>query len=401
VAEKTKDEIALHVNHISKDFLLPHEKNTSIKSSIINIFRSKDKSIDIQHVLKDVSFEVKKGEFFGILGRNGGGKSTLLKIISEIYQPTSGTVVSKGKLVPFIELGVGFNPELTGRENIYLNGALLGFSRKEIDERYDDIVAFAELEEFMDQKLKNYSSGMQVRLAFSLAIRAEGDILVLDEVLAVGDTNFQRKCNDYFEKIKHENKTVILVTHNMDAVERYCSRAMLINEGKIVKIGDPSEVAQMYSDLNFEKKKSGVQKKLDDKKDFHVESFAVVNDKLADTINANKADKVTIRSIVASKKAIEDAVFGLIIYNSAGMPLFATNTRQTNQKLVIGKDNSTVVDIEIDNIFSNGEYVISSSLKSWDGMETYFAQKSENTFFISGRKHEFAIANPGYKIKIG
>ena len=160
-----------------------------------------------QHVLKDISFEVEKGDFFGILGRNGSGKSTLLKIISQIYEPEHGSVTVNGKLVSFIELGVGFNPELTGRENVYLNGALLGFSREEIDEMYDDIVDFAELKEFMNQKLKNYSSGMQVRLAFSVAIKAQGDVLILDEVLAVGDEAFQHKCNDYFLDRKKSGKT--------------------------------------------------------------------------------------------------------------------------------------------------------------------------------------------------
>ena len=162
-----------------------------------------------------------------------------MKIISQIYTPEHGSVTVKGKLVPFIELGVGFNPELTGRENVYLNGALLGFTRAEIDAMYDDIVEFAELEDFMDQKLKNYSSGMQVRLAFSVAIKAQGDILVLDEVLAVGDEAFQRKCDDFFTKVKKDpTKTVILVTHSMDAVKRYCNKAILIKDGNIIASGD-------------------------------------------------------------------------------------------------------------------------------------------------------------------
>jgi len=178
-----KSDIVLSVKDVTKDFYLPHEKQNSIKSAVVNLFKPRNKEADTQHALRGISFDIKEGEFFGILGRNGSGKSTTLKMISEIYQPTTGTVTHKGKLVPFIELGVGFNPELTGRENVYLNGALLGFSEKEIDARYDEIVAFAELENFMDQKLKNYSSGMQVRLAFAVATHAEADILVVDEVL--------------------------------------------------------------------------------------------------------------------------------------------------------------------------------------------------------------------------
>ncbi len=177
----TENNIAVKVEHVSKFFKLPTESTQSLRTTMVNRFRG-IKGYKEQHVLKDISFEVKKGDFFGILGRNGSGKSTLLKIISQIYYPEKGSVTVDGKLVSFIELGVGFNPELTGRENVYLNGALLGFSREEIDAMYDDIVDFAELRDFMHQKLKNYSSGMQVRLAFSVAIKAQGDILVLDEV---------------------------------------------------------------------------------------------------------------------------------------------------------------------------------------------------------------------------
>src|SRR6201996_9309255 len=182
------DDIAIKVNHVSKDFKLPHEKNNSIKSAAVNFYK-RNKGYEIQNALKDISFEIKKGEFFGIVGRNGSGKSTLLKMLAGIYTPTRGNIQVNGKLTPFIELGVGFNPELTGRENVFLNGALLGFNRKEMDVMYDDIVAFAEIEKFMDQKLKNYSSGMQVRLAFSIATRAQSDILLIDEVLAVGDAD--------------------------------------------------------------------------------------------------------------------------------------------------------------------------------------------------------------------
>lgn len=246
-------EIAIKVSKVKKDFHLPHEKNSSIKSAIVGVFRKKDKNYDTQHALKDISFDIPKGEFFGILGRNGSGKSTLLKILAEIYQPTKGTIKTNGKLVPFIELGVGFNPELTGRENVYLNGALLGFSRKEIDARYDEIVEFAELEDFMDQKLKNYSSGMQVRLAFSVATRAEADILLVDEVLAVGDADFQRKCYDYFKSLKKTGKTVIFVTHDMSAVREYCDRAILIEKGIITHQGKASMVADEYLKLFMNK----------------------------------------------------------------------------------------------------------------------------------------------------
>ncbi len=239
--------VVLRVNHVAKMFRLPTEQATGLKMAFLNWTKG-IKGYTEQHVLRDINFEVRQGDFFGIVGRNGSGKSTLLKIISQIYTPEHGSVTVKGKLVPFIELGVGFNPELTGRENVYLNGALLGFTRAEIDAMYDDIVEFAELEDFMDQKLKNYSSGMQVRLAFSVAIKAQGDILVLDEVLAVGDEAFQRKCDNFFAEIKKDpTKTVILVTHSMDSVKKYCNKAILIKDGEIIASGDKNDVADRYT----------------------------------------------------------------------------------------------------------------------------------------------------------
>ena len=243
--------IAVKVDHVSKYFKLPTEATNSLRTTLVNRFRG-IKGYKEQHVLKDINFEVEEGDFFGIVGRNGSGKSTLLKIISQIYVPEKGKVTVNGKMVSFIELGVGFNPELTGRENVYMNGALLGFSTNEIDNMYDGIVEFAELEEFMNQKLKNYSSGMQVRLAFSVAIKAQGDVLILDEVLAVGDEAFQRKCNDYFMERKKSGKTTILVTHDMGAVKKYCNRAVLIEDGLVKAYGEPFNVANQYSYDNTE-----------------------------------------------------------------------------------------------------------------------------------------------------
>ena len=256
--------VVLSVDHVAKDFRLPTEQANGLKMAFLNWTKG-IKGYRVQHVLKDISFDVHQGDFLGIVGRNGSGKSTLLKIISQIYKPERGTVTVKGKLVPFIELGVGFNPELTGRENVYLNGALLGFSHEEMDEMYDDIVRFAELEDFMDQKLKNYSSGMQVRLAFSVAIKAQGDILVLDEVLAVGDEAFQRKCDNFFSEIKKDpTKTVILVTHSMESVKKYCTDAILIKDGMIVARGDKNDVADRYTLENLDVEKKEAERKEDD-----------------------------------------------------------------------------------------------------------------------------------------
>lgn len=261
---KRADGPAVIVSDLHKDFVLPQHKNTSIKQSFVNIGRGGGKVK--QKVLDGISFQVDKGDFFGIVGRNGSGKSTLLKILAGVYSPTSGSVELRGELTPFIELGVGFNPELSGRDNVFLNGALLGFSRKEMATMYDEIVDFAELGQFMDQKLKNYSSGMQVRLAFSIAVKARNDILIFDEVLAVGDEAFQRKCLDVFEQYKASGQTIILVTHDMETVKKFCNKAILLSEGNIIESGNPRKVANMYSDLNQEEIDRNTKTKNDKKK---------------------------------------------------------------------------------------------------------------------------------------
>lgn len=248
IETETDGDIAISVKNLHKSFKLPTEQAFGLKQAIFNRLRG-IKGYKNQKVLRGLNFEIKKGDFIGIVGRNGSGKSTLLKILAGIYYPEKGTITIDGNLVPFIELGVGFNPELTGRENVYLNGALLGFSNEEMDTMYDDIWEFAELKDFQDQKLKNYSSGMQVRLAFSIAIRARGDILLLDEVLAVGDAAFQEKCNNYFASLRDSNQTVILVTHSMENVRKFCDRAILIENGEIIKDGNPDKVADAYLKL--------------------------------------------------------------------------------------------------------------------------------------------------------
>lgn len=241
--------VIVEISKLTKSFKIPLEASSGVKQQLINILKGR-KGYRVFTPLKDISFTINEGDFFGIVGRNGSGKSTLLKTIAGIYTPNSGNVKVHGSLVPFIELGVGFNPELTGRENIFLNGALLGFSHEEMESMYSAIVEFAELEDFMEERLKNYSSGMQVRLAFSIAIRAHADILLLDEVLAVGDEAFQKKCYSYFDKLKREKRTVILVTHDMAAVERFCTKAVFIEDGHVKMIGKPYRIAAAYSRSN-------------------------------------------------------------------------------------------------------------------------------------------------------
>jgi ABC-2 type transport system ATP-binding protein len=350
------DEVVITVENVSKNFTLPHERVTSVKSAFTNLAKGKGrKNKETQHALRNISFEVKKGEFFGIVGRNGSGKSTMLKILAGIYQPTAGSVKTRGKLVPFIELGVGFNPELTGRENVYLNGAMLGFSKKEIDEMYDDIVDFAELSRFMDQKLKNYSSGMQVRLAFSMATRADADILIVDEVLAVGDADFQRKCFEYFKYLKKNKKTVVFVSHDMGAVKEFCERAILIEKNEIIKAGSSQEVAREYSQLFMGKSKQAhIGKKRWGNGDVSIQK---VKARLADGF-------VIVDTDIVVNRNVDKLIYGIHISAADGTEITAANNRMLDIADVksLVKGDKLLLQWKLLNIFNDGTYSITITL---------------------------------------
>jgi ABC-type polysaccharide/polyol phosphate transport system ATPase subunit len=236
--------LAIEAHGVSKTFFIPHEQRTTLREYIQHPLRRS--TYERNDALNDVSVTIENGEFFGVIGANGSGKSTLLKILAGIYRPDAGNVAVNGLLSPFIELGVGFNFELNARDNIRLTGTLMGLSEAKLRDRFDEILAFAELERFVDQKLKNYSSGMLLRLAYSIAIQVPFDILLLDEVLAVGDSNFQAKCFETFERFREARKTIVFVSHDLASVERFCDRAMLIEAGEVKALGTPAEVIDVY-----------------------------------------------------------------------------------------------------------------------------------------------------------
>ncbi|GAB4049561.1 ABC transporter ATP-binding protein [Catellatospora paridis] len=376
-------ELALSVTDVSKRFTLPHERITTVKSLFTGLVKRQSKIVnETQHALQDISFEVERGEFFGIVGRNGSGKSTLLKIMAGIYRPSTGSVVKTGRLVPFIELGVGFNPELTGRENVYLNGAMLGFSAREIEALYSDIVEFAELERFMDQKLKNYSSGMQVRLAFSMATRAKTDILLIDEVLAVGDADFQRKCFDYFKSLKKQNVTVVFVTHDMSAVREHCDRAMLIEDSRIVSIGDTDMITKQYFELfhlpapALHSDENGAEAEVEAEAEAEAEAqhpqvveqaeepapkrwgsmkAAFTSIDLSSSRVTDADDTISITCTAEAKESVEDAVFGFMIRNASGQPILGTNTEIKGQRpMSLAEGQKVVVRWSVPNVFNEG-----------------------------------------------
>jgi ABC-2 type transport system ATP-binding protein len=342
--------------------------------------------------LKDISFDVKKGEFFGVLGKNGSGKSTLLKVLAEIYQPSRGSVHTEGKLVPFIELGVGFNPELTGRENVYLNGALLGFSRKEIDARYDEIVEFAELEDFMDQKLKNYSSGMQVRLAFSVATRAEADILLVDEVLAVGDADFQRKCYNFFKSLKKSSKTVIFVTHDMGAVREYCDRAILIKDGEIAFEGESGKIADEYLKL-FNKVEDA-----DSEQDEGGGRWGTGAVRVSDSRVEIVEDTISVSvKLDVPSKSVDDVVVGIRLLDAEGNIVAGANSINAQggvRSIGMSAGEAHSLTFSFENILGTGTYTVGVTVRSADGVTVYDNIDSATRFSVSKDETYYPIVLP-------
>jgi len=373
--------IRVSVEHLGKEFKVPHERHSSLKSSVIN-FRKR--SFETFKVINDISFEVKEGEFFGILGRNGSGKSTLLKLLADIYTPSSGKLRVNGQLTPFIELGVGFNPELTGRENVFLNGAILGLNQREIEEKYDEIVAFAEIERFMDQKLKNYSSGMQVRLAFSIAIQAHNAILLIDEVLAVGDERFQQKCLEVFAKIKQDpSKTVIFVSHDMGSVQKFCDRAIVIHDGKLVYEGEAKGAVYEYKKLNFPEQITGSDVNEESKDRWG--SASIVLERLK-AIEIEKPDgrhniKMTLDIRVQEIKLLnKEIACGVAIWSAEGINIAGPNSLEYT---LTAQDGSVEYLIE-NHPLNTGTYKITAVLYDATSGETYDHHERRFNLSVAG-----------------
>lgn len=397
---------AISVKNVGKTFKLPHEKQSSIKGLLINAF--KKHGYEKQRVLDDISFDIKKGEFFGVIGRNGSGKSTLLKLLAGIYTPDSGSITVNGNLTPFIELGVGFNPELTGRENVFLNGALLGFNRKQMQAMYNDIVEFAELKRFMDQKLKNYSSGMQVRLAFSIAIRAKSDILLIDEVLAVGDLDFQNKCYNYFFDLKKRGQTVVLVTHDMSAIRKFCASAALIHDSKLIKVGTPEEIASQYETINLRaaetrlksanimpQKREGTREAVVER----VETYNVKTGKLQNTFASN--ENIGVRMVCTAHRNIKNPSLGFIFQDQQDITVFATNNWVKNEQTrQVTRGEKVTLETEIDNVFTDGKYTITCAIESEDFLTVYDRIKYIHIFMIGGHKLAHATTHPNHQMTV-
>jgi ABC-type polysaccharide/polyol phosphate transport system ATPase subunit len=318
--------VAIEARGVEKTFRIPSHRIDSLKERAVRPFaRVEYREL---RALRAVSFDVHKGEFFGIVGRNGSGKSTLLKVLASIYRADAGRVRMAGRVAPFIELGVGLDPELTARENVVLNGVMMGLSQGEARRRLDAVLDFAELRDFRELKLKNYSSGMMVRLAFSVMIQSDANILLIDEVLAVGDAAFQQKCGDAFDKMRVAGRTVVLVTHDMSAVQRHCSRAMLLHDGELRHIGDPEEAARRYLRLNFAQ--TDARSRARDQEampEMHARLVdAWFEDEAGERImNFEQGQPIRIRVVVEAREQLPHPVFGFHCTNADGVHVFGLN----------------------------------------------------------------------------
>ncbi len=319
--------VAVSVDNLTKTFRLPRQQVNTLKERVIHPLRSRE--YDEFAALKDITVDIARGEFFGIVGRNGSGKSTLLKCLAGIYQPNHGSVQVNGGLSPFIELGVGFNPDLAALDNVIINAVMMGMSRSDARERFDEVIAFAELEEFVDLKLKNYSSGMAVRLGFATAIQAEAEVLLVDEVLAVGDAAFQQKCFEEFKRLKDEGRTIVFVTHDMGAVQRFCDRALLIERGEMRALGDPRDIAREYNELNFGRlvhdsvEESG---RYGDHAAAEIVQSWVENDKRERVNDIAQGQRLTLALAMNFHEQIDEPIFGFALRNAMGHTVFATTS---------------------------------------------------------------------------
>jgi ABC-type polysaccharide/polyol phosphate transport system ATPase subunit len=343
--------LAIEVRNVSKSFRIPSNRLPTLKQRVLHPFQTQGHRQ--LHALDDVSLEVAQGEFMGIVGRNGSGKSTLLKLIASIYRADRGRIRVAGRLAPFIELGVGFNPEMTAYDNVVMNGVMMGLTRREARKRCDQVIEFAELEEFIELKLRNYSSGMRVRLAFAVMVQVDADVMLFDEVLAVGDAGFQERCSETFFGLRERGKTVVLVTHSMPSVMTYCHRAMLIESGRIETVGDPVEVATRYTELNFPRQRGEPS---DRRLPARVSDAWIEGSTGERTGTVQRRERVGLEVEIEVDEDIDDPVFGFEIWTVAGARLFMADSTALSEQKSLRAGDRRRVSATIENRLAPGHY---------------------------------------------
>ncbi|KKL65827.1 hypothetical protein LCGC14_2151080 [marine sediment metagenome] len=374
------NEIVVEATKVWESFRIYHHKNYTIKDVLVRLKKS---AYEEFWALKDVSFKVKRGETLGIIGENGSGKSTLLKCITGILPPTKGQVKVKGRISPLLELGAGFHPELSGKENIYINGAILGLTKKQIDEKFDEIVAFSELEKFIDNQVKFYSTGMYVRLGFAIAVFSEPDILIIDEILSVGDERFKKKSFDKMKQLQAQGKTIILVTHDMGTASKFCDRLIRLEKGRMKRAGKPKKIITDYVDSvieteDFTEKGS---------KEIILTNVKLLSGNGQEIRKLRPGDQLTISIDYEAKQEVNDPVFAISILDNIGNNIFGTNTKLQNvaTSIVTGKGN---VSFKLNNLpMLTSKFYVTVAVHSDDGHNyhwidryTSFEVESKNNY---------------------
>jgi ABC-type polysaccharide/polyol phosphate transport system ATPase subunit len=363
------DAPAIVIDRVTKRFRVPQERFHTLKERALHAFRrTRDETLEGLH---DVSFTVPRGEFFGVVGRNGSGKSTLLKCIAGIYRADGGRIEVNGRVSTFIELGVGFNPDLAARDNVILNAILLGLTPGEARGRVDQVIAFAELEDFRDLKLKNYSSGMYVRLAFAVMIQVDADILLIDEVLAVGDAAFQQKCYRQFERMREDGRTIVFVTHDMEAVNRFCHRAVLLERGQAIALGDPGDVTGQYMAVNFRQERGAdateLAGQLRDRAAFIADAwFEDEHGERREHLPHGRPCTCKVR--IEFNWEIEDPIFALALQTERGVNVFATSTAwKASHTGSFRGGEQVVLSMAFENLLAPGRYYLSPQIELIEG----------------------------------
>ncbi len=398
---------AIVVRGVSKTFRIPRLQAHTLKERVLHPLRFR--AFDELHAVRDVSFEVAQGEMFGVVGRNGSGKSTLLKCLAGIYGVDrtvgAGELVVRGRLSPFIELGVGFNPDLTAYDNVIVNGIMLGLTLKEARKRFDEVIAFAELQEFLDLKLKNYSSGMYVRLAFSVAVQVDADVLLIDEVLAVGDSAFQQKCFDQFHQLREAGKTIVFVTHDMGSVTRYCDRAMLMERGEVVCMGDSDRVAREYHELNFGRLPTttgeGGERRYGDRRAEILDAW--IEDETGETVSAvAQREPLSLCMQIEFHEDLKDPIFGFRLTNDLGQTVAASRTdweHGPSGRFAAGQ--RTLVRMRLMNLLVPGRYTFSPGVvRGGMGHDPLDMRDDYTTFIVHGPKVTGGQADLPYELEI-
>jgi ABC-type polysaccharide/polyol phosphate transport system ATPase subunit len=395
---------AIAVSHVSKSFRLPHEQFQTLKERVLHPSRAR--KFDLLRAVEDLSVEIAEGESFGIVGRNGSGKSTLLKCVAGIYDVDSGSIALRGRLSPFIELGVGFNPELTARDNIMINAIMLGLSRQQARERFPAIVEFAELDEFLDLKLKNYSSGMMVRLAFAVAVQVDADVLLVDEVLAVGDAAFQSKCFAEFERLKAAGKTIVFVTHDMGTVETFCDRAMLLERGRVVDIGAPTSIAREYNALNFDVGRRAAFER-GELAELGQGGIAEITQAWFESpagekiVSAQQGDSCRVRLDVRFRERVADPVFSIGLFDEAGHVAFVAHSHYEHGpsgQFVPGE--RARVTVQFENWLAPARYHLTASVQGDASSGLYDKREDFGTLVVSASKAAGGVVDLPHSFQI-